>query len=135
VREWSKETFTSERGKLFIVLIVLLLTIWNYFIFSDTLSIMLVSHMVILHFSHLYNKYAAVKLGNSRKIIRLFPGELAIIPFKLEGGSIIPLYYGKISFQMNNVISLENAKHFIERRETTDYYYDVSSGKKSMSLL
>lgn len=129
MRTWAKETFTYERGKLLLVFVVFL-TIWNYFLLSIPLSIMLVSLLVLFFISHVYHKYFMLDLGNNKRIVRLFPGELSSVSFLLNGRSILPVYYGKLSFQASNAIKLENAKQVIERRETNDYFYDVSSGKK-----
>ncbi|KAA0544589.1 DUF58 domain-containing protein [Bacillus sp. BGMRC 2118] len=129
MRTWAKESFTYERGKLILVFVVFL-TIWNYFLLSVPLSIMLVSLLVLFLISNVYHKYFVMELGNKKKVVRLFPGECSSLSFHVKGKSIIPIYYGKLTFQTSNVIKLGNAKQVIERRETNDYFYDVSSRRK-----
>ncbi|MBM6617714.1 DUF58 domain-containing protein [Bacillus suaedaesalsae] len=128
MRTWAKEIFTYERGKLLLVFVVFL-TIWNYFLLSIPLSIMLVSLLVLFFISNVYHKYFVMELGNNKRIVRLFPGEFSTLTFHLKGKSIVPVYYGKLSFQASNAIMLGNAKQVIERRDMNDYFYDVSSGR------
>lgn len=101
---------------------------------SLTLSIMLVSIIVVFVFSHFYHKYVTLQLKNIRKTVRLFPDEVVKIPFKITGKSIIQLYYGKLSFQTGNVIHIQNARNKLERRETTEFFFDISSGREEYEL-
>jgi uncharacterized protein (DUF58 family) len=133
VREWSKQTFKAESAT-YLLAFVVFLSIWNYFMLSITLSIMLVSIIVIFIIVHFYHKFATLDLENKKKIVRLFPEETISLPLRISGKSIVPMYFGKLSYRMNNAARVENALSEINRKEYTEYYSDISSGKKEHEL-
>ncbi|MFD1737661.1 DUF58 domain-containing protein [Bacillus salitolerans] len=133
MRDWTKQTFKPESATVLLVIVVFL-SILNYFMLSLTLSIMLVSVIVVFTIAHLYHKYVTLDLVNKRKIIRVFPDESVTVPFNISGKSIVALFYGKLSFRLSNTVRLTNAQFEIERNEDTEYYLDVSSGRKDHHL-
>ncbi|WP_456276997.1 DUF58 domain-containing protein [Bacillus sp. AK128] len=133
MKDWRKEALHSERAKLLLVVVVFL-TICNYFLLSITLTIMLVSLIVIFLFSHFYHKYLVLSLKNTKRTIRVFPGETTKVSIEFGARSLVALYYGKLTFLVANNIKVESAKALMEKKEATEYLVNISSGQQKYDL-
>lgn len=133
MQHWKKETFKSKRA-LVLLQLAAALTIFNYFIFSLTLSAMLAAIIALFVFSHFFHRYFTLQLKDKRKTVRLFPGDQASISFQFRSRSIVQFFYGKLTFQTSNAIQVQNVQNKMERREMTEYFIDVSSAHDEYTL-